>query len=377
MSLAVGGVTRTEHGTTPITVEAHTAAPALLPAAGDLPSPGGMMGAMEQLYAAMSEMRDENMQLGQSKVKENHQKSEVARKEREDAIRRADDAANKGGVMDWLSKDIGVAGVVGLCTFNYALVAADIAAHKLNAVENVKIDVIDVAAVGVAASGYVGVLATDMLVRKTDILPAEAREVLASCGIPQDAPGISDEDAKPVAKKVLVASIVATSIAATALSGGTAAGMTIALAGLALSATGGYVAEEKALDGICGKGSSRWIGLGMQITGAVTASAGGMIPGKAVVSGGAAFSTAVNGTRTAVQGADTIVNAHHTWQSEHATIDAEVWKQRLVQLERFAERVIEGAKESTKSANRAEGSLRSAMETHLQTQTLLTAGTRA
>src|SRR5687767_6828605 len=120
------------------------------------PNLGMMQGALADLYLVMSQLRE--AQVGESKVRVDCTKvdRDVQLREQEEAMRRARDAAEEGGVFDWLSKDIGLAGCVGLVTFNYALVAADIALHKLDIVDNVKVDVVDVAAV---ATGRYDVLA--------------------------------------------------------------------------------------------------------------------------------------------------------------------------------------------------------------------------
>src|SRR5213075_3118176 len=102
-------------------------------------------------------------------------------------------------------------GAIGLVTFNYAAVAADVALHKMGCVGNIKIDILDV---GAAATGRLDVLAADVLLRKTELTPEEARNVLEQAGIPKNAPGLSDEDVKPVAKRLLMANLAILGITA-------------------------------------------------------------------------------------------------------------------------------------------------------------------
>src|SRR5688572_605230 len=259
-------------------------APAVLPSS-EPPSVGQMQDAMSMLYLMMSKLRDAQVCEGKTRVETNEARSEAQQERRKAELEAAQRAASEGGVFDWLSEDIGLAGAVGLCTFNYALVAADIAVHKLDIVDNVKVDVVDVAAV---ATGRWEVLAADILLRKTDLAPEEARAIVEQVGIPQDAPGISDEDVKPIARDLLIANLVIASLVATVFTAGTTTGLCIALAGLAISTAGSQVAKHKVFDDVFGKDSSQWIGLGMQIYGAAASCMSGL-------ASGAALSVAANG----------------------------------------------------------------------------------
>jgi hypothetical protein len=370
----------------PPTLAPSAGGPALLPSSAP-PTLGQMQGALADLYLLMSQMRD--VQVGEGKVRVNCAKvdRDVQLKEQEEAMRRAKEAAEEGGVFDWLSKDIGLAGCVGLVTFNYALVAADIAAHKTDLVDNVKIDVIDVAAV---ATGRYDVLAADILLRKTDLAPEEARALLEKAGLPKDVPGISDDDVKPIAKKLLIANLIVASVVATIFSAGTTTGLCIALAGLAISAAGSQVSEHKLLDKVFGEGTSKYIGLGMQIYGAACSGMSGLASGAAlstVASNGVlkgvefsartkAVAIAAQGGITALNGTDQMVIAANEEAAADANIDAEEARMKLARLERLLDFLIEGLKESNRSHRKAGEAIQGAISQADQTQLALAQGTR-
>ncbi len=346
---------------------------ALLPPA-PAPCLGAAQDVMSQLYAALGKLRDIQMATSKSHVEEAQAQQERVLAEQKEASRRAKEASEKGGLFDWLSKDIGLAGAVGLCTFNYALVAADVAVHKLDIVENVKVDVVDVAAV---ATGRWEVLAADILLRKTDIAPEEARAILEKVGIPRDAPGISDEDVRPIAKDLLMLNLLVASIAATVLSCGSTTAICIALAGIAISAAGTQVAKHKTFDGVLGNGSSEWIGLGMEIYGATAASMAGMAPGaSSLAQNGARAAMIVNGGSSILRGGDKIATTINTRARDEANIDVEAAKQQLKRLERMVELLIDGLKETQQSHKRAAEALQGAVQSADQAQLAIAQGTR-
>lgn len=330
---------------------------------------------LAKLYAVMMQIRDAHARESKGKIESDRAERDLAEREHKEALERAKKAAEEGGFFDWLSEDIGLAGAVGLVTFNYALVAADIAAHKLDLVDNLEVDVVDLGAV---VTGRVDVLAADILLRKTDLAPPEARELLEKVGIPRDAPGISDEDVKPVAKKLLLANLFVVGVTASVLSGGSTAGICVALAGVALSTAGGYVAEEKVLDGVFGKGSSRWIGLGMQITGALASGMSGLAPGAAAVSGSTRVAaTAIQGGTTALKGTDKVVTAVHEHERDDANIAAESARLRLARLDRILDMVIEATKELQQSHRKTGDLIQSCLKTIDDTNLALAGGVRA
>ncbi len=358
--------------TTPTSGGGRSAGTSLLPGA-EPPTLGQLQGAMAGLYMIMSQLRDAQSAQSMARVDSAKLGREIAERQHEEAMKRAREAAEKGGLFDWLSKDIGLAGVVGLVTFNYALVAADITARKVDLVDNLKVDVIDVGAV---ATGRYDVLAADILLRKTELAPKEARELLEKCGLPKDAPGISDEDVRPIARKVLMANLFIVSCAATVLSAGTTTGVCIALAGLAISMAGSQVAEHKVLDGVFGKGSSKWIGLGLQIYGAAASGMSGLAKGAAIGAGAKAAAAVSQGAVTSLRAADKMAIAVHEKERDDANVDAESARMQLARLERVIDQLIDAIKEVSECSRRTGEALQGAISAADQSQLALANGTR-
>jgi hypothetical protein len=344
----------------------------LLPAA-EAPALGQLQGAMAELYMIMSQLRDAQTEHSKTRTESTKMGRDIAEREQAEALARAKEAAESGGFFDWISKDIGLAGVVGLVTFNYALVAADVAAHKLDLVENVKVDVVDLGAV---ATGRYDVLAADLLLRKTDLAPREARAILEKLGIPKDAPGLSDEDVKPVARKALMLNLLVLSVGATIFSAGSTTGLCIAAAGLAFSAAGSQVAENEVLDGVLGKGASRWVGLGMQIYGAAATGMSGLANGAALGAAAKVGGTVAHGAATTARATDKIVRVVHDKQAADARVVAEAAKLQLNRLERLIDFLIDGMKEAASSSRKAGEAIQQAITAADQTQLVISNGTR-
>lgn len=353
-------------------------APSLLPHA-EKPDPAQLQGSMAELYLAMSKMRD--AMVGQANRQTDAAKAQrdAAAEAQQKALERAKEASEKGGFMDWIADGIGLGGAAGLVTFNYTLVAADLAVHKLGLLDELeldeKIDVVDVAAV---ATGRWDVLAADVILRKTELTPKEARDIVEKCGIPRDAPGISDDDIKPVAKKLLAANLLIASATATVLSCGTTGALCVAVAGMAISAAGTYVAQQNAVDKVFGEGSSKWIGLGMQIYGTAAACMSGFAGGAAIAPGNAARGAALaHGLTAGVRGTDQVVTAVHDHERDVANIDAEKARYQLARLDRVLDAIVDGMKELHQSQDKAAKTLQGAIDTANQTNLALAQGIKA
>jgi hypothetical protein len=352
---------------------AADAGPSLLPAPTPLEK-AALSDALSLLYLSMSEDRDTQMYASKELVHNAANAREAAAKFQEEQLRKAREAAEEGGFFDWVADDLGIAGAIGLVTFNYAAVAADVAAHKLHLLDDVKIDVIDV---GAAATGRVDVLAGDVVLRKTDIAPEEARRILERAGIPKDAPGISDADVKPVAKKLLMANLALLGLTASVMSGGSTTGICIALAGVAISAGGSYVAQEGTLDPVFGQGTSKWIGLGMQVYGSLAAGLACMAPGPSVFAQAARVTAAAaQGATNVMNGSDQVVTSIHEHTRAMASIEADEAKARLAKLDRFLDCVMDTIQEARQSRQKACDAIRSAREAYDQSALALASGMR-
>lgn len=344
-------------------VASHPAvAPTLLPSA-PAPSIPELQDAMAQLYLVLSQLREQQARLGKAAVDGAKADRDIAARKEKEALERAKEAAEKGGFFDWIADDLGLAGAAGLVSFNYPLVFADIAAHKLGLFEYLeeKIDLVDVAAV---ATGRYDVVAADVLLRKTDLAPSQIRELRDKSGLPEDAPSVSKEDVEPIAKEAIMANLLVLSTAASVLSCGTTGALVVALVGLALSMGGAKIAEEKALDGLLGEGSSKWIGLGMQIYGTVASCMSGFAGGAAVLPANGARGAAIaSGLANAARGSDQIVTSVHEHERDEANIDAAGARQQLTRLERLIEQITDAIKEVYDSNRKAAETLQGAIDT--------------
>lgn len=340
---------------------AGSIAPSLLPHVEAPPLPQ-LQDAMAQLYLVLSQLREAQATHGKMQIDGAKTERDIAARKEKEALERAKKAAEEGGFFDWIAKDLGLAGAVGLVTFNYPLIVADIFAHKLGLFDSVdeKVDFVDVAAV---ATGRWEVVAADVLLRKTDLAPHEVQEVFEKSGIPKDAPGVSKEDVDPIAKEAIMANLLIMSTAASVLTFGTTAALVVALLGMAISMGGSVIAKEKALDGVLGEGSSKWIGLGMQIYGTLASSMSGLAGGASTISNGARAAALATATVAAMRGTDQVVTAVNERERDEANIDAAGARHRLGRLERLIEQITDAIKEVYDSHRKAAETLQGAIDT--------------
>lgn len=351
-----------------------------------LPSPDASVGpeaGLAAIYFMMSKQRDTQLASRRADFASKQIDRRVADAERKHATQEAIDAANDKSFFQSISDNIGIAGVVGLATFNYALVAADIALHESGVIDNLEIDVVDVGAAGAAACGRWDVLIADVLVRKLELGPEEARELLEKVGIPKDAPGISDEDVKPVAEDLLRINLMVAGAAASVLSAGSMTALVVAMIGLAITYGGKLVAETELLDPMLGEGASKKVGLGMECAGIITSACAGFAGSGAGVLGSAATKAAkaasytINGGNAALNGADGVRQAFTQRKIDDAQITAEKARAALSRLEKLCEFIIDGMKETQQSYQRAQNSIQSAINAISETQLSLSSAIKA
>ena len=158
-------------------------------------------------------------------------------------------------------------------------------------------------------------------------------------------------------------------VAATVVTAGAASPVLIAVA-LAFTAGGMVVSETKCF----GDKASQWVGLGMEVVGAVLSCGAGLTTAGATAGSQLLATTGnvatVAGTSAAVVGgAAHIEGGVAAADSEHAAADIEQSTQEVDRLNRLVAWVIDSAKEGDKSKERSQESLRAAMETNDQTAT--------
>jgi len=159
-------------------------------------------------------------------------------------------------------------------------------------------------------------------------------------------------------------------VAATVVTAGAASPVLIAVA-LAFTAGGMIVSETKCF----GDKASQWIGLGMEIVGAVLSCGAGLTTAGATAGSQLLATTGniatVAGTSAAVVGgAAHIEGAAIAADSQRAAADIEQSTQQIERLNRLVAWVIDSAKEGDKSTQRSQESLRNAMATNDETATM-------
>jgi hypothetical protein len=175
------------------------------------------------------------------------------------------------------------------------------------------------------------------------------------------------QDLEAGAAFIAKVALVAGGVAATVATAGSA-GLVVAGIAIALSAGGTAIQETKCLDSVLGEGYSKWIGVGMQLTGAAVCVAS---------AGGAAASTLNTvGTATEVGGgaAQVVTGAAHMRVAKFqgdvrdAEADAMAAQRRGEQMTRLVEWLIDGLKETDKSHQRAKETLGQAIDQNDQAQ---------
>lgn len=292
----------------------------------------------------------------------------------QDAAKKAQDEANDGGFFDLITKNMGVASVIGLCTFRYDMVAADILAHQASNVTNVHYDAVDLAAM---ANGPAALAVS--LLRKSEISPELVRGNVGPTLI-------SDADVETYKKDALVANLAVVGAACSVLTAGSTTAFWVAAVGASIALSGQVLSRTEALDGMLGDGCSRKLGFGMQIGGALfgggasfaSAGAGAAVSAATTtaVKGATATTAAlrgaagvVNGTTTAVKATDTISTAVQAKEVEEAKVELKradfgVDAERAV-VDSMVRGVIDARKAVERTLEIVQGAMETAQATNL------------
>ncbi len=291
------------------------------------------------------------------------------------AEERARQAAEEGGFFDKVVGNMGVASVIGLCTFNYELVAADMAAHAARSEKNAGFDGLDALAM---TQGPATFLVAEM--RKSDVAPEAMRGDVGPklC---------EDSDVAKYKKDTLVANLmIAGSVAAPLTGGASTAMIALALAGAAISIAGSQVAKSDVFGA-----SSKWVGLGAEIVGSICSMGAGM--GAAPTAGAVAAAdaaksaqalkaaesakTAANAVKlgtSVLQGADQASMAFVEKDRNLAQVDVKRAQLDQAAQEMLIDAAIAGVKDARKAMDRTIELIRGAIETANQTNVAVAAG---
>ncbi len=176
-----------------------------------------------------------------------------------------------------------------------------------------------------------------------------------------------EQGAMVVAKTALAVGSVAVTVA----TAGAAAPLLVATA-IALSAGGLAISQTDCLDGALGNGASKWVGAGLEVTGAAlnlgaSASVVGTWGGSQAVSMVGAAANAAGGGMEVVAGVAQVRNGSFSAAAERGAADATQAGQRDGRLDRLVASLIESLQQSDKSHERLQASLALVMATDDQT----------
>lgn len=323
---------------------------------------------MQDLIAAVFRVLNESAAVQNTSAENGVRLNKTMRDAQEALLReaeaRAKDDAENGGIFNALTKDIGLLGVVGLATFNYQLVAADVALHATGVVKNLKLDAVDAASAALVQT-HPEILAADLLLRKTELTPDAVKKVLNDLHLGTDVPGISDEDVKPIVKTALEVNLLIAGAAVTVLSAGTTTALVVALVAVALSA-GAYAAQKA--------DAPPWLVIGMSVAGAALSCGGGMANNTGTVlragseiAAAKAVAAGINGANAAMRGTDTIIHTVAQNRIDNANLDAKAARVQLAKLQRILDDLLDALRETQSSSQRTKSCAENTLDTYNQT----------
>ncbi|HSO36603.1 MAG TPA: type III secretion system translocon subunit SctE [Labilithrix sp.] len=348
----------------------------LLPAASSTLDIGGALVEIMKLSSALSEAQTKgSMASAESAAaarKEATEKRMQAINDAIEAARKAQEARSSGGLFDFVTDNLGPAGLVGLVTGTAYIVAADAVAHAVG-LEDTKLDLADAAGVGVMMTGPVGLLAYSAQLLIKRLGPEELQQAL------EQAPTISDKDTRLANKLALTVIEAQLAIAATIASGGTAAPAVVAIVGIGISTTTQLLQESGVLEKVF-KSDAKWVALGGCIAGAALTIGGAIAAGpellkkmKNIAQVATTIKSGLEAAHDIGQGVSNLRAAGFQHDADNAHIEATKQKQVLEMVERLVENIIDDMKSLKESAQKTSELMQGAMQTN--NQTMLLAGT--
>jgi hypothetical protein len=331
------------------------------------PACDGMQDMLAALFKVLTDTSRVRSESAQNQVKQNRADRLAAEAEVRAQMQRAEEEAKDGGIFNKITNRIGLLGIVGLATFNYALVAADVGLHASGLVKDLKLDVVD-GGCAVLAQTHPEILIADVLLRKLDVAPEAVKKTLDDMHLGTSVPGISDEDVKPIVKTAVELNLLVAGAAASVLSAGTTTALVVALIAVALS-TSAFVAEK------CD--APPWLTLGLQIGGAALSLGGGFVSNTGSALGRSASELAaaravgggINAVNGGLSGTDTVIHSIADHEVDEANRNAQAVRNQLARLQRLLDDLIDRISEMQDSHKRASDCVRQALDTHGQTLT--------
>jgi hypothetical protein len=372
--------------------------------------------AITQLYKMSSNLADQQMQLGKTDSVAAQAQRDAAAAQRKEALdravaaaRKAREAAESGGPLSFVTKNIGLTGLVGLVTCNFSLVAADVTAHRTGVAGRST----GVGDLGIALGGSpllyfaekgLNKVAPDAVNSNAVVATmlggpvGYAVERAASKMVPgdfekklDDISAVKDDDVRVANKIALTGVLIAAAATTSVLTAGTGTPGMIALIGIGISTTTQVASETGALQKVVGEKAAAYVAIGGTVVGAAL-TLGGSI-GSAVSSASTASSatgssvqkakdaaqliqgahSVVDGTETIVDGVNDLRAARYQHAADGQTVRAQAERNTIDRIEKVIDGIIDDLQEAQHSAQRASETLQDTLQTH--NQTLLRAGT--
>lgn len=185
----------------------------------------------------------------------------------------------------------------------------------------------------------------------------------------QLAKSIEDKKSGSIFKDLATVGMVVVAAAAIVMTFGSATPVVVGV-GLALSASGFAVSETKCLDPLLGDGASAWVGMGLQVVGAVVGGFGG---GASTVGTVAKVAQAGSAIASGCQKAEDTLREN---TSENDMIEAKKAQQQMRRLQSAIDDIIAQLQDAKDSSRRGTDTVNQIVETQGQTL-VLAAGGRA
>jgi hypothetical protein len=373
-----------------------------------LPSPsavsvdvGDAVGKLLTLSAALGEAQS-RVGLTQANVAEGARNAASAKRKEAleqaaEAGRKAQEEAQKGGLFDDITGNMGVVGLVGLVTFRPDLVITDVAAHHADLTTG-RTDLLGLGAL--ASAGPLGYAAEQAFAKYSpDWVKPEDVAAFALAGplgtvlergasklTPDDLEKdvaelvtVRDDDVRVANKIALTAALTAAAATATVLSGGAASATVVALVGIGLSTGTQIAASTGLLTDICGEKAAMWITIGGTVVGAALTLGGSIASSAGAASSLGRAREAIGSGVAIANGADAVVSGTRDLRGAELTRDqdlsdasAEEQKHLLARIERVIDGLLGDLREAKEAPQRASEVLEGVLQTN--DQTLLQAG---
>jgi hypothetical protein len=334
--------------------------------------------ALAQIMKMSSALGESTMRTQRGKV----ERTAVARKEAADkrlqalneavlAAKKAAEERSKGGLFDFITDNIGVAGLVGFVTGQPWLIAQDLLAHRTG-LQDSKADLTDLGALIPALTESLGPLSTAVLMTGQQAVKKAAGDEFQRAL--DDVYAIEDQDVRVANKLALSLTMTKLTLAATVASGGTSGPALVSLVGTGISAAA-QLSHETGLTKAIFKSDADAVTMGLTVAGAVLSLQGGIGSAVSATKGVATgVAAGVSVAQGALHAGDAVVRAYHAGvaagyqrDADFKQIGAKSQEQLLDAFERLVDNLLDDVREAKQSADKTAQLVQSCMQTQQQT----------